>query len=141
MFEDLSIKAIMIGAGILISIATISMVLTYYNLAKETANSVAKTATNIEGNYRRDIEDSLVKNELKGNELKNLIMYFYKNPGVNINVKKLKLVSENPENLDNINNDEANYLRIIENIRANLNFTLSQKEERNILILNIEALN
>lgn len=75
MDDSNAIRAITIGAGLLISITTISLILTYYNVAKSTAQSIG-TGTNISQNYDRHIRDILTKKNIKGSDVINICNYF-----------------------------------------------------------------
>lgn len=75
MDDSNAIKAITIGAGLFISITTISLILTYYNVAKNTAQSIG-TGTNISQNYDRHIRDILTKANIKGSDVINICNYF-----------------------------------------------------------------
>lgn len=75
MDDSNAIRAITIGAGLFISITTISLILTYYNVAKNTAQSIG-TGTNISQNYDRHIRDILTKANIKGSDVINICNYF-----------------------------------------------------------------
>lgn len=75
MDDSNAIRAITIGAGLFISITTISLILTYYNVAKNTAQSIG-TGTNISQNYDRHIRDILTKKNIKGSDVINICNYF-----------------------------------------------------------------
>lgn len=75
MDDSNAIRAITIGAGLFISITTISLILTYYNVAKNTAQTIG-TGTNISQNYDRHIRDILTKANIKGSDVINICNYF-----------------------------------------------------------------
>lgn len=75
MDDSNAIRAITIGAGLFISITTISLILTYYNVAKNTAQTIG-TGTNISQNYDRHIRDILTKENIKGSDVINICNYF-----------------------------------------------------------------
>lgn len=128
MYEDMSMKAIFIGAGILVAIATISAVMSYYSIAKQTATGIVGTSKEIETVYRSDIETSLLKSYLSGTEVKNIIMYFQNVPNVIVNVANMKVSNTQTASYNNLNNDTTNYLKVIDNIRTEFMFSLSKTE-------------
>lgn len=101
MDDSNAIRAITIGAGLFISITTISLILTYYNVAKNTAQSIG-TGTNISQNYDRHIRDILTKKNIKGSDVINICNYFEEE----ITTKKIDFWYGNssPKTSDIINN-------------------------------------
>lgn len=83
--ESNAIKAITIGCGVLIAIATISLVMTYYNTAKEGMSAVG-SGNNVYEQYERSIRDILTKTNIYGTDLINLYNYFGDNPSIKINI-------------------------------------------------------
>lgn len=83
--ESNAMKAITIGAGVLIAIATISLVMTYYNTAKEGMSQVG-TGTNVYEEYEKSIRDILTKTNIYGTDLTNLYNYFGNNPSIKIEI-------------------------------------------------------
>ena len=73
--DDVAIRAITIGASVLIALITISAVLTYYTAAKDMVRQIG-SGTDIAGLYEKSIEEILLKKTITGTELKNLINYF-----------------------------------------------------------------
>ncbi len=73
--DDVAIRAITIGASVLIALITISAVLTYYTAAKDMVRQIG-SGTDIAGLYEKSIEEILLKDTITGTELKNLINYF-----------------------------------------------------------------
>lgn len=110
MDDSNAIRAITIGAGLFISITTISLILTYYNVAKNTAQTIG-TGTNISQNYDRHIRDILTKANIKGSDVINICNYFEEE----ITTKKIDFWYGNssPKTSD-----------IINNVLPNQNFTL-----------------
>lgn len=94
--ESNAMKAITIGAGVLIAVATISLVMTYYNTAKEGMSQIG-TGTNVYEEYEKSIRDILTKTNIYGTDLTNLYNYFGNNPSIKIEIydKDGKLVSNN----------------------------------------------
>lgn len=101
MDDSNAIRAITIGAGLFISITTISLILTYYNVAKNTAQSIG-TGTNISQNYDRHIRDILTKANIKGSDVINICNYFEEE----ITTKKIDFWygKSSPKTSDIINN-------------------------------------
>lgn len=82
--EDITTRAITIGVSVLIAVATISAVMTYYSTAQEAVRKVG-SGTDIAGLYEQGIEDILLKSQVTGVEVKNLINYFESKSGAIIN--------------------------------------------------------
>ncbi len=99
MDDSNAIRAITIGAGLFISITTISLILTYYNVAKNTAQSIG-TGTNISQNYDRHIRDILTKANIKGSDVINICNYFEEE----ITTKKIDFWYGSRKTSDIINN-------------------------------------
>ena len=99
MDDSNAIRAITIGAGLFISITTISLILTYYNVAKSTAQSIG-TGTNISQNYDRHIRDILTKANIKGSDVINICNYFEEE----ITTKKIDFLYVSRKTSDIINN-------------------------------------
>lgn len=99
MDDSNAIRAITIGAGLFISITTISLILTYYNVAKNTAQSIG-TGTNISQNYDRHIRDILTKENIKGSDVINICNYFEEE----ITTKKIDFLYVSRKTSDIINN-------------------------------------
>lgn len=112
MDDSNAIRAITIGAGLLISITTISLILTYYNVAKNTAQSIG-TGTNISQNYDRHIRDILTKANIKGSDVINICNYFEEE----ITTKKIDFWYDN--------NSTKTLDIIINNVLPNENFILT----------------
>lgn len=112
MDDSNAIRAITIGAGLLISITTISLILTYYNVAKNTAQSIG-TGTNISQNYDRHIRDILTKENIKGSDVINICNYFEEE----ITGKTIKFYY-------NSNKESKEVSSIVSSVLPNQNFTL-----------------
>lgn len=126
MDDSNAIRAITIGAGLFISITTISLILTYYNVAKNTAQSIG-TGTNISQNYDRHIRDILTKVNIKGSDVINICNYFEEE----ITTKKIDFWYGNsrPKTLSDI----------INNVLPNQDFTLgvTYDSDGNITKMNV----
>jgi hypothetical protein len=108
--EDTTVRAITIGASIFITLATISLVLIYYNTAKSSVQKIG-TGVNVEESYRNDIEETLSKQTMTGTEFKNLVNYFYKRTDVNITITTFR-VFKNDGTIETINNTSGTYSNI-----------------------------
>lgn len=150
MDEGISIRAITIGVSVFIAIITMSVVLMYYSTAKNTVSEIG-TGLDISVTYNRNIEKILVKDTITGEELKNLINYYYQNLDVDINIKKIKVVGSNGivsyetitgsnANLYlNVNNNKKNYNNVMKKIISNTKFKLEKISSGMKLTLNIEG--
>ncbi len=92
--EDVSVRAITIGVGVIVALVTITAVLTYYNTAKDAVRQIG-SGTDIAGLYEKSIEDILLKNKVSGTDIKNILNYFVGRQDVNINVTNLSLFTNN----------------------------------------------
>lgn len=105
MEESSAIRAIMIGAGLLIALITISAVITYYNTAVDVVRKIGPGA-NLAERYRQDIESSLLKDgensSLTGTEVKNVLNYFYKKAKVSITFTNLPVLDNNASSFNNM---------------------------------------
>ncbi len=73
--EDITTRAIIIGVSVLIAVATISSVMAYYSTAQDMVRRIG-SGTDIAGLYDKGIENILLKNTVRGVDVKNLINYF-----------------------------------------------------------------
>lgn len=81
--EDITTRAIIIGVSVLIAVATISSVMTYYSTAQDMVRRIG-SGTDIAGLYDKGIENILLKNTVRGVDVKNLINYFESKGGAKI---------------------------------------------------------
>ena len=120
--EDNTVRAITIAVGVLISIATISLVVMYYNTAKEGMSAIGK-GNDLNTNYNRHVVDILTKTEARGTDITNIINYFENNPSITLNVydkdgnesslSTLKsTVKPNEKFIITVNNDSATDITI-----------------------------
>lgn len=98
MDEDATTRALMIGAGLFIAIITITLVLTYYNSARQAART-AGYGQDYDIHYRSDIDTLLAKSDdvnayLSADDVINLINYFQNNQTVKIYLLNLKVVDD-----------------------------------------------
>ena len=83
--EDNTVRAITIAVGVLISIATISLVVMYYNTAKESFSAIGR-GNDLNTNYNKHVVDILTKSEARGTDITNILNYFENNPSITLNV-------------------------------------------------------
>lgn len=83
--SDNAIRAITIGVGVFIAIATISLVLTYYNTAKEGLSLVGR-GNNLYENYNKYVRDVLTKEDARGTDIINLLNYVENDPSMTLNI-------------------------------------------------------
>lgn len=113
--EDISVRAITIGVGVLLAIITMSAVMTYYNTAKEAVRDIG-SGTDISGLYEKSIEDTLLKGKVTGTEVKNILNYFYDRTDVNINGNNIRIYENN-------SSDAPTFITITGNLKASTNYT------------------
>lgn len=134
MDESNAIRAITIGVSTFIAVITISAVMMYYGVAKETAQSIGQ-GEDIAGNYTSYILDLLLYNKTTdGTGVKNILNYFYLNNRVSVNIKTMTNLGSvkgaltnsvtQTTNANNVNNNVALYNSIIPNIISTQKFNL-----------------
>lgn len=96
--EDVSVRAITIGVGVLLAIVTISAVFMYYNTAKQTVRDIG-AGTDIAGLYEKSVRDILIKNELTGTDVKNLLYYAETNSDLKIELKNVTVYNNSTESV------------------------------------------
>ena len=152
MDESAPIRAIVIGASLLIAIATISAVLMYYNTAKQMASNVGR-GQDFAANYEEGIQDILIRgsytvsgdNYITGTDVKNLLNYFYNDDTVEIHVKNVRYIDTYDSNIPTttINYDnksgKTDYNWLMKNILLEQKFTITKTDDNNIVKLNIEG--
>lgn len=132
--EDVSVKAITIGVGVLLAIVTMSAVLSYYNTAKQAVRDVGR-GTDIAGLYEKSVRDVLVKTEngatatITGTDVKNLLYYAQTNTDLHITLNPIN-VYNNAGGIITSNDMDTVLKRILPNgkyeIRGtNPNYTIS----------------
>lgn len=137
MDDSNAIRAITIGAGLLISITTISLILTYYNVAKNTAQSIG-TGTNISQNYDRHIRDILTKKNIKGSDVINICNYFEEEITGKAAANKIKFSYK-----DKKDKEETKVSNVVSSVLPNENFilTVTYDGDGNITEINIKNSN
>ena len=100
MEESNAVRAITIGVSVFVAIITISGLLAYYSIVRDTARNIG-SGNDIGQKYSEEIEDILLKGSYKGagnsyltgTEILNLLNYFYKNENVRIDIQDIKYVN------------------------------------------------
>lgn len=115
--EDVSVRAITIGVGVLLAIITMSAVFSYYNTAKQAVRDIG-AGTDIAGLYEKSVRDVLVKAEngatatITGTDVKNLLYYAETNNDLNITLNNVN-VYDNTENKIKQSSDSKTVLKTI----------------------------
>ena len=130
MFEDSAMKAVFVGASVLVLLTVFGLVMLYYGQAR---NLASKTAImSIDTFYSVDIENALVayKNDNKlitGDQIKNMVNYYYESDIVSISVDKIILLnqtelSSKTRNINNSKESEFDFDSVMyKNILYNIN--------------------
>ena len=113
--NDNAIRAITIGVGVIIAIATISLVLTYYNTAKEGMSQVGR-GNNLYENYNKYVRDVLIKSDARGTDIINLLNYVENDPSITLNIYK-------------VNNDIISKSALREIVKPNERFIITVNDE------------
>ncbi|MDD3303954.1 MAG: hypothetical protein PHP54_03460 [Clostridia bacterium] len=120
MDESAPMRAIMIGASVFVTIATITGVLAYYSTSKDLVNAIG-TGTDIGQEYANYIENILLKTdntvEIKGTDVINLLNYFYRDEKAQINVTYIRQ-DHSFESYTNV--DATNKNVVVKSSRTNL---------------------
>lgn len=151
MDESSLMRALTVGVGVFIAIATITAVLSYYNTAKDMVQAVG-TGADFDREYSNYIENTLLKTQsvsyITGNDVKNLLNYFYKDEKVQINISLITpLYSDTDENLlssnlsgNNVNNHEKLYNSLSTKIVPTQKFKLERQNVSGRLIINLNGI-
>ena len=94
--EDVSVRAITIGVGVLLAIITMSAVFSYYNTAKQTVRDIG-AGTDIAGLYEKSVRDTLVKAAngsatITGTDVKNLLYYSLTDTSLKLTCLKIRIL-------------------------------------------------
>lgn len=153
MDESAPMRAIMIGASIFVTIATITGVLAYYSSAKDLVNVIG-TGTDIGEQYANYVENILLKTEdnveIRGTDVINLLNYFYMDEKAKIDVTYIRQDHSfeeytNVDNSDkqtviksyNTNLDEKLYNQAINLIVPTQKFTMKKSTNNDVLVVEI----
>lgn len=125
-------RAIMIGAGLFITMITISAIILYYNSAKQLVDNVTDN-TDISGNYSEYIRDTVLSNGriITGADVKNILNYFYGSARTEISVtirnnfanEDMKLST--PETYNDVTNDKTEFTNVYNQIVDNSSFAIT----------------
>ena len=153
MDESAPMRAIMIGASVFVTIATITGVLAYYSSAKDLVNVIG-TGTDIGAEYANYVENILLKTEdnveIRGTDVINLLNYFKKKKKAKIDVTYIRQDHSFEEytNVDtsdkqtviksyNTNLDEKLYNQAINLIVPTQKFTMKKSTNNDVLVVEI----
>ena len=153
MDESAPMRAIMIGASVFVTIATITGVLAYYSSAKDLVNVIG-TGTDIGAEYANYVENILLKTEdnveIRGTDVINLLNYFYMDEKAKIDVTYIRQdhAFEEYTNGDtsdkqtviksyNTNLDEKLYNQAINLIVPTQKFTMKKSTNNDVLVVEI----
>ena len=153
MDESAPMRAIMIGASVFVTIATITGVLAYYSSAKDLVNVIG-TGTDIGSEYANYVENILLKTEdnveIRGTDVINLLNYFYMDEKAKIDVTYIRQDHSFEEytNVDtsdkqtviksyNTNLDEKLYNQAINLIVPTQKFTMKKSTNNDVLVVEI----
>ncbi len=129
--EDVSVRAITIGVGVLLAIITMSAVFSYYNTAKQTVRDIG-AGTDIAGLYEKSVRDTLVKAangsaNITGTDVKNLLYYSLNDDSsLNLTLTNIRVLKDDGsiDKTYNLGNKEY----IIKSILPNSRYSLKGKE-------------
>lgn len=153
MDESAPMRAIMIGASVFVTIATITGVLAYYSSAKDLVNVIG-IGTDIGAEYANYVENILLKTEdnveIRGTDVINLLNYFYMDEKAKIDVTYIRQDHSFEEytNVDtsdkqtviksyNTNLDEKLYNQAINLIVPTQKFTMKKSTNNDVLVVEI----
>lgn len=136
--EDITTRAIIIGVSVLIAVATISSVMTYYSTAQEAVRKIG-SGTDIAGLYDRGIEDSLLKDSITGVEVKNLINYFYGKSEASIKLENFVVYGDvgTKKISDNISDENFDY--VLKNVIPNAKYKVTKEMNNGIINIKISG--
>lgn len=142
--EDVSVRAITIGVGVLLAIVTISAVFMYYNTAKQTVRDIG-AGTDIAGLYEKSVREVLVKAEggtatITGTDVKNLLYYSLTDTSLKLNCTNIRVLEDNgnikPDLTYSGEPNESQKNNIIKRILPNSKYNLT-KSNTNYFIVGV----
>ena len=144
MGDSTAVRAIIVGASVLIALVTITAVIAYYNTAIDAVRKIGP-GVDLAKAYRQDIETSLTKSSLTGTEAKNLVSYFYKIPRVRVIFTNLPILNNQTSGYNNLKYsnanvevvDEATFNRVTRNILPAHKYKLVKTENKDVTILTL----
>lgn len=130
--EDVSVRAITIGVGVLLAIITMSAVFSYYNTAKQTVRDIG-AGTDIAGLYEKSVRDTLMKSELTGTDVKNLLYYAETNSDLNITLYNVNIYDNSTKSVRTSSDKNIVIKTILPNGKykitgSNSNYYISNKD-------------
>ena len=93
MTNEVTIRLVSIGASIFIALVTITAVMVYYNMSRNTIAEIG--VTDLSENYNENIKQVLYKDKVTGSELKNILQYFRNDLLINIWIDKYYYIDNN----------------------------------------------
>lgn len=109
--EDFSIKAIVIGVSVLVTIVTLSVIIIYYNAARNTAN-IVMNRTDIASSYEEIVNADNFEGNLSGVEVRSLIRKYAGNENVRISI--VEIAGKETDKYNNVNNSWCKNSMIME---------------------------
>ncbi len=141
--EDFSIRAIVIGVSLFVTMLTLTAILMYFNTARSVADEVNKR-TDIANSYDYIMNEGAFEDELSGVEVRSLIHKYAGNSSVNINVsittdgKKVDYKNVNNTWLKTINeNAKLINEKNMDVINPSDTYTVNKVEKQNKITIDI----
>lgn len=151
MDEGALTKALYVGVSLFVTVITITALLAYYNIARESIKEVG-SGTEFDALYREDIKETLlstgINNQITGTQVKNLVNYYYDNNAVEISISGMKYIAEDGtikeyETISLTSTDSdirtKNYNIIMKYIISNQHFTLERNESDEKIVVTIKG--
>ena len=115
--EDFSIRAIVIGVSLFVTMLTLTAILLYFNTARQAADVVSKR-DDIATSYDRIMNNEVFEDTLSGVDVRSLINKYAESEDVQINIVKIADKNVSYENINNnwlvtIENDDGEPTKII----------------------------
>lgn len=102
--EDFSIRAIVIGVSLFVTMLTLTAILLYYNTARQVADAVSRRE-DIASSYERIMNKEVFEDDISGVDVRSLINKYAGVEYVEINIIKIgNTTIEDNDNYKNINN-------------------------------------
>jgi len=144
--EDFSIRAIVIGVSLFVTMLTLTAILMYFNTARGIADEVNKR-TDIASSYDYIMNSNALEDELTGVEVRSLISKYASSDSVTININLV--VDDNKTEYKNVNNtwireiNENSHLiseKELDKINPASRYTVDKVENQGITTLNINLI-
>jgi len=150
--EDFSIRAIVIGVSLFVTMLTLTAILMYFNTARGIADEVNKR-TDIASSYDYIMNPDTYEDELTGVEVRSLINKYVAKKDIEINVEFIDGTKINNVNNRSVSSDEDSGWLIVENDMAKIiseekldlinpvhNFTVNKVDKSNKITLEIKQI-